>query len=93
MQDFAEYLWQFAFFPQRYRKVLASYPAAGTSQPGHTLLLGFASTQGNDRFDLIEIVEWRFVSAPESGEITSEFSMVRSFEAVLADGSLRLCVQ
>jgi len=91
VQDFAEYLWQFAFFPQRYKKVLSSFPGPATGSPQHRLLLGFASTQGTSRCDLIEVVEWRFSANPVSGEITSEFDSISSFEAELINGSPQLC--
>ena len=91
VRDFAEYLWQFAFFPQRYKKVLDSYPDQGLGSPSQILLLGFASTQGTGRCDLIEVVEWRFSADTSSGEVTSQFNTVREFEAELINGSPRLC--
>lgn len=92
VRDFAEYLWQFTFFPERYKKVLDSY-ASATAGGGaeQTLLLGFASSQGFGRCDLIEVVEWRFAANRQSGDVMSEFDVVHSFEAELVDGSPRLC--
>lgn len=89
---FAEYLWQFTFFPERYKKVLDSY-ASGTETGNaeQTLLLGFASSQGFGRCDLVEVVEWRFTADRQTGDIVSTFDVVRSFEAELVDGSPRLC--
>ena len=86
---FAEYFWQFAFFPQRYRKVLDTWTAPQGGS--HTLLLGFASTQGTGQCDLIEVVEWTFTADSVSGAIDSEFRLIRSFRAELLDGSPRLC--
>ena len=88
---FAEYLWQFSFFPQRYKKVLDSYSGWSSTSPSHTLLLGFATNQGDARCDLIEVVEWRFSANSSSGETTSRFDVVRTFEAEVVDGSPRLC--
>ena len=87
--EFAEYLWQFAFFPQRYKKVLDSY--AGASGLEHTLLLAFGSSQGAGRCDRIEVVAWRFTANASSGAIERRFELVRSFEAEVVDGSPRLC--
>ena len=88
---FAEYLWQFSFFPQRYKKVLDSHSEWSSTSPSHTLLLGFATNQGYARCDLIEVVEWRFSANRSSGEVTSQFDVIRTFEAELIDGSPRLC--
>lgn len=87
--DFAEYFWQFTFFPQRYRKVLDTW--SSNSGAEHTLLLGFASTQGTGQCDLVELVEWTFTADSSNGRVESEFRLVRSFRAELADGSPRLC--
>jgi len=89
--EFAEYLWQFTFFPERVKKVLDSYPSDIDGAPEHTLLLGFASSQGTGRCDRIEIVEWRFRADPSDGRVMSEFDRIRSFEAEVVAGSPRLC--
>ena len=89
VREYVEYLWQFTFFPQRIKKVLASYP--GEQANSRILLLGFATTRGNDACDLIEIAEWRFVADAGSGEMESSFEVVRSFGAMLANGSPLLC--
>ena len=86
---FAEYFWQFSFFPQRHRKVLDTW--SNTSGSEHTLLLGFASTQGTGQCDLIELVEWTFSADPVSGRVDGDFRLVRSFRAELLDGSPHLC--
>jgi len=91
LREFAEYFWQFTFFPERYKKVLASYSDSNPNSYGHTLLLAFASTQGNRRCDRVEVVEWRFVAQTDSGDIRSDFLHRREFEAELANGSPRLC--
>ena len=91
VSEFAEYLWQFAFFPARQKKVLDSYASSADGRLSHTLLLGFASTQGDGRCDLIEVVAWRFRADSTSGRLTSEFELVRSFEAETVDGIPRLC--
>ena len=91
VRDFAEYFWQFTFFPERYKKVLASYPAGDANGYGRTLLIAFASTQGTGLCDRVEIVEWRFVGNRDSGEIHRDFRRIRYFEAELANGAPRLC--
>lgn len=90
VREFAEYLWQFTFFSERYKKVIASY-ADSSPNPGQTLLLGLASSQGTGRCDLIEVVEWHFVADTLSGEVTASFDTVRRFEAELVNGSPQLC--
>jgi hypothetical protein len=91
VSEIAEYLWQFAFFPERVKKVLDSYPDGSGDVPGHTLLLGFASTQGPGRCDRIEVVEWRFRADTASGALSTEFDRIRAFEAEVVAGSPRLC--
>ncbi len=87
--DFAEYFWQFSFFPQRHRKVLDTWSAVDGAR--HTLLLGFASTQGTGQCDLVEVVEWRFSADATSGRVDGDFRLIHSFRAELAGGSPRLC--
>ena len=89
LREFTEYFWQFAFFPQRYRKVLDSVAVPGTLE--HRLVLAFATTQGDGQCDLVEVAEWRF-AADASGDIASSFSVLRRFEADLVDGSPQLCL-
>lgn len=91
VSEFAEYLWQFSFFPVREKKVLDSYASGGDGSFEHTLLLGFASTQGTDQCDRIEIIEWRFRAEPESGRVSSEFDLKRTFEAEVVAGVPRIC--
>ena len=92
VRDFAEYLWQFTFFPERYKKVLDSYATnTANGDAEQTLLLAFASSQGYGRCDLVEVVEWRFTADRQTGDVVSAFDVVRSFEAELVDGSPRLC--
>ncbi len=91
LREFAEYLWQFAFFPQLHRKVLASAPTQSATEPGHALLLAFASRQGTGRCDLIEVVEWRFDIDAATGDINSQFNSLRRFEAEAVDAVPRLC--
>jgi hypothetical protein len=88
---FSEYLWQFAFFPARYKKVLGSYQGQDDGSVSQTLLIGFASTQGSGQCDRIDLAEWRFSADLGSGEVTSDFDIVHSFNAELAEGSPRLC--
>ena len=91
LREFAEYFWQFTFFPQRYRKVLDSKPATGSSGLDHSLLLAFASSQGTGQCDRVEVVSWDFSADAASGEILSDFRTLSTFEAELVSGSPRLC--
>lgn len=91
VRDFAEYFWQFTFFNARHRKVLDSHPSPASSGYAQTLLLAFASSQGSDRCDLIEVAEWRFTADYTSGEVASRFALIQSFEAEVVDGSPQRC--
>lgn len=91
LREFAEYFWQFTFFPQRYRKVLDSSPTPGGGGLHHTLLLAFASSQGTGKCDLVEVVSWDFSLDTDSGDIASEFRTLSTFEAEYVSGSPRLC--
>lgn len=88
---FAEYLWQFAFFPYRHRKVLDSVGTATATGFDRSLILGFAVNQGDGRCDRIDVVEWSFAVDRDSGRIEQRFETVRSFEARLESGSPVLC--
>lgn len=88
---FAEYIWQFAFFPYRHRKVLSSVGSATADSFDRSLILGFAVNQGNNRCDRIDVVEWAFALDKRSGRIEQRFDTVHSFEARLESGSPALC--
>lgn len=90
MRDFAEYFWQFTFFPARQRKVLDSINVAGGA-PARTLLLAFASSAGDAECDRVEVVEWRFSADPDSGAVYSEFVTIRTLAAMLVAGSPMRC--
>jgi len=91
IREFTEYLWQFRFFGTGRRIVLSSFGDARETALGHTLRLAFRSSQGPDRCDLIEIAEWRFSVDTVSGEVSKQFTTLRSFEARLAGGAPSLC--
>lgn len=91
LREFGEYFWQFTFFPQRYRKVLDSSPTPGGGDLNHALLLAFASSQGPGRCDLVEVVSWSFSADATTGDISSNFRTLTTFEAEFVSGSPRLC--
>ena len=88
---FAEYLWQFTFFPVSRKKVIDSYGTQSESTIVRTLVLAFASTQGTDRCDRIEVAKWRFSASRYSGEVYKEFVVVRQFEAKIDNGVAVIC--
>lgn len=88
---FAEYLWQFAFFPYRHKKVLESVASADSATLNQTLVLGFAINQGTGRCDRIEVVEWAFSADRASGRVDQRFDLVRSFEARYEAGTAVVC--
>lgn len=91
VKNFAEYFWQFTFFPQRYKKVLESDTADNSGSLQHSLMLAFATSQGTGNCDLVEVVNWTFSTNTETGEILSEFDSLKRFEAELVNGSPQLC--
>lgn len=88
---FAEYLWQFAFFPYRHKKVLDSVSSEGPKSLSQTLVLGFALNQGTGRCDRIDIVEWTFAADRNTGRVAQSFDVVRSFEARFEAGVAVIC--
>lgn len=91
LRAFAEYFWQFTFFPARHRKVLSSQPVPAGGSPRHAMLLAFAISQGTGRCDRIEVAEWTFTADAVSGEVSSDFTIVHTFEADVVSGSPRIC--
>jgi len=91
LREFTEYLWQFTFFSVAGKKVIDSYASAGPSALRHTLLLAFVVNQGIENCDRIDVIEWRFIANPTSGEITREFDTLHSFEATLSTGVPTIC--
>ncbi len=88
---FAEYLWQFAFFPYSRKKVLESVADADNASLSQTLVLGFAINQGTGRCDRIEIVEWAFTADRSTGRVEQSFELVHSFEARQEAGTAVVC--
>jgi hypothetical protein len=88
---FSEYLWQFTFFPNSRKKVLASYPSATGDHITHTLRLAFATNQGTGQCDLIEVADWRYSVHRVSGEVRRQFDVIRRFEAQNQAGVVSVC--
>ena len=88
---FAEYLWQFTFFPYRHKKVLDSFAASSPNSHEQTLVLAFAINQGTGRCDRIEVVNWVFNADRARGEVSQSFDVIHTFEARLDNGSPELC--
>ena len=90
LRVFAEYFWQFSYFPHSRKKVIDSYPSID-SGPGQTLLLALASRQGTGRCDLVEVARWQFLADPASGRLEQAFEVVHRFEARLSNGAAIVC--
>ena len=88
---YAEYLWQFTFFPNSRKKVLDSSAAISDTAIRQTLLLAFSTNQGTDRCDLIEVAKWEFSADPYTGRVDKRFKIVHSFEAKVEHGATILC--
>lgn len=91
IREFAEYLWQFAFFDSSKRKVLASFSVERPDSYDHTLRLAIVFNQGFEQCDRIEVVDWLFSADKSSGEVTREFRFLHALEAQLANGSPTQC--
>lgn len=91
VKDFAEYLWQFTFFPTSRKKVLDSYSSASGDTLAQTLVLAFASSQGAGRCDRIEVAEWTFAANRMTGEIRKSFQTSHFFEARSVNGTAAIC--
>ncbi len=83
---FTEYLWQFTFFPQSRKAVLDSYAGTTAGSLTQTLELAFATNQGAERCDLIEVARWQFIAERATGEVRKQFDVLMSFEARLDNG-------
>ena len=88
---FAEYLWQFTFFPDSRKKVIDSYDSSTPDTLERTLVLAFATTQGADRCDRIEVTKWTFSANRSSGEVRKSFAHEHFFEASNDNGSVTVC--
>jgi len=91
LRVFAEYFWQFSFFPARQKKVLDSVGMESVGLLKHVLVPAFAINQGAGRCDRIEVAEWTFVMDRNSGEIRQTFDIAHQFEARVVAGSPVLC--
>ena len=89
---FTEYLWQFAFFPANRKKVIDSYGTETEHALQQTLVLAIATNQGASRCDRVEVAEWQFSVDRVSGEVSKVFTTVRTFEATLENGLVRVCI-
>jgi hypothetical protein len=90
-QELVQYLWQFAFFWPGQAKVVATRSGATGAADWHSLWLAIRTGQGAGRCDRIDVVEWRFATERNSGEIIKKFEIVLSFEAQLSNGNPQIC--
>ena len=88
---FAEYLWQFTFFPTSRKKVIDSYSSSTADTLEQTLVLAFATSQGMDRCDRVEVATWIFSANRSSGEVSKTFATDHVFEARIENGSAVVC--
>lgn len=88
---FAEYLWQFTFFPNSRKKVIATYSSQDDGSLRHTLRLAFATGQGAGRCDRVEVVDWQYSVQRNSGEVSRRFDVLHRFEAQYEAGVGRIC--
>lgn len=89
--EFAEYLWQFAFFANSRKKVIGTRSGGDDTRLHHVLQLAFTSSQGAQACDLIEIAEWRFSVSRISGSVERSFRVVHTLLATLRDGAPVVC--
>ena len=88
---FAEYLWQFTFFPTSRKKVIESYASSTPAVLEQTLVLAFATSQGLGNCDRIEVAHWTFSADRASGEVQKTFETSHFFEARNDSGSISIC--
>ncbi len=88
---FSEYLWQFAFFSNSRKNVIASFSSETSESLQHTLRLAFATNQGTGRCDLIEVVDWQFSVDRGTGEVSRQFNVIHQFEAQNLAGISSIC--
>ena len=88
---FAEYLWQFTFFPASRKKVVDSFSLATTDTLQQTLVLAFSTSQGSGACDRIEVVRWTFSADRNSGEVEKRFVTSHVFEARYENGTALTC--
>jgi len=91
VREFAEYFWQFAFFPTSRKKVIESNSLASNAALQQTLVLAFAINQGAGRCDRIDVAEWRFSADRVSGEVSQSFDTIANFEASSENGTVTIC--
>lgn len=91
VRDYAEYLWQFTFFWPARASVLESVASETAEAYEQTLVLGLATRRGTDQCDLVEVVNWTFSVRKDSGQVSKTFALQRSFEALVENGTPKLC--
>lgn len=91
LKDFTEYLWQFTFFASKERKVLQSFSRETADAFEHTLVLGIAHSQGFERCDRIEVIDWVWTVNKSSGEISKSYNPLYELEARLDGGVPTSC--
>lgn len=88
---FAEYLWQFTFFPSSRKKVIDSYGSSTPDRLEQTLVLAFSTSGGPGQCDRIEVARWTFSADPASGEVAKRFVTSHYFDARNDAGSISVC--
>lgn len=91
IKTYSEYMWQFAFFWPARKKVLESHSAETGDYYQNTLLLALVTNQGNNRCDLLQLVDWVFSVDKSNGQITKSLRPIYQMESQLVDGIPQEC--
>jgi hypothetical protein len=91
IKTYSEYMWQFTFFWPARKKVLNSYSTQSADSYSNTLVIALITNQGDDRCDLVDVVEWAFSVDKTSGELSKSFRPVFQLEAHQVNGVPQEC--
>lgn len=91
VRDFAEYLWQFAFFPSANATVLETFSDESPNALQHTLRVAVLLRGTEGRCDRIDVFDWTYTANRADGSVQQHFDRRRQLESELVNGRARLC--
>ncbi len=92
VRDFAEYLWQFEFFPSGTATVLDTYSAELPNALEHTLRIAVLLRREDKHCDRIDVFDWTYTANRADGSVDRRFNRRHRLQTELVNGSPRTCV-
>lgn len=91
VRDFAEYLWQFAFFPGASATVLETWSSESGSTLEHTLRIALLQRRDSSRCDRIDVFDWTYAASGTDGAVYQRYERRHRLDSKVVNGRAEPC--